>query len=182
MVEEEHESEHEESESSGDESEDEEPRIKDVLSHLSRAVSVKRASNLLHSMAASKDLLFWTPSGQLLRSKRIIPVTNIAELLEYVLLPHNDDVTKPRALNTLLDGLAELGIDKGLIKNKTLLSDLIEKEKGYRNKENTFENENNVENSSDREEEGEEKDSVKGSEDEDTQGSKNDTFHSENLC
>ena len=35
LVEEEHESEHEESESSGDESEDEEPRIKDVLSHLS---------------------------------------------------------------------------------------------------------------------------------------------------
>ena len=118
LVEEEHESEHEESESSGDESEDEKPRIKDVLSHLSQAVSVKRASELLHSMAASKDLLFWTPRGQLLRNKRTIPVTNIAELLEYVLLPHNDDVTKPRALNTFLDGLAELGIDKGLIKNK----------------------------------------------------------------
>ena len=38
VEEEEHESEHEESESSGDESVDEEPRIKDVLSHLSRAV------------------------------------------------------------------------------------------------------------------------------------------------
>ena len=44
LVEEEHQSEHEESESSGDDSEDEErrikeePRIKDVLSHLSRAV------------------------------------------------------------------------------------------------------------------------------------------------
>ena len=63
LVEEEHESEHEESESSGDESEDkEEPRIKDVLSHLSQAVSEKRASDLLHSMAASKDILFWTPS------------------------------------------------------------------------------------------------------------------------
>ena len=61
LVEEEHESEHEESESSGDESEDEEPRIKDVLSHLSRAVPEKRASDLLHSMAASKDILFWTP-------------------------------------------------------------------------------------------------------------------------
>ena len=61
LVEEEHESEHElEDESSGDESEDEEPRIKDVLSHLSRAVSEKRASDLLHSMAASKDILFWT--------------------------------------------------------------------------------------------------------------------------
>ena len=121
VEEEDHESEHEESESSGDESEDEEPRIKDVLSHLSRAVSEKRASDLLHSMAASKDILFWTPSGQLRRNKRTIPVTNIAELVEYVLLPHNNDVTKPRALNTFLDGLAELGIDKGLIKNKKLL-------------------------------------------------------------
>ena len=79
LVEDEHESEHEESESSGDESEDEElrikeePTIKDVLSHLSRAVTVKRASDLLHSMAASKDILFWTPSGQLLRNNSLFP-------------------------------------------------------------------------------------------------------------
>ena len=86
LVEEGHESKHEESESSGDESEDEDPSIKDVLSHLSRAVSVKRASDLLHSMAASKDILFWTPRRQLLPNKRIIPVTNIANLVEYVLL------------------------------------------------------------------------------------------------
>ena len=110
---------------SGDESEDEKPRIKDVLRYLSRAVSEKRASDLLHSMAASKDILFWTPRGQLLRNKRTIPVTNIAELVEYVSLPHNNEVTKPRALNTFLNGLGEL----------SLLSDLIEKEKGYRNAE-----------------------------------------------
>ena len=59
-----------------------------------------------------------------------------------------NDVTKPRALNTFLDGLAELGVDKGLIKNKKLLSDLIEKEKGYRNAENTSDNESNNEESS----------------------------------
>ena len=69
VEEEEHEIEHEESESSGDESEDKEPRIKDVLSHLSRAVLEKRASYLLHSMAASKDNLFWTPSFQTITSK-----------------------------------------------------------------------------------------------------------------
>ncbi|CAH3163842.1 unnamed protein product [Porites lobata] len=184
LVEEEHESEHEESESSGDESEDEElrineePRIKDVLSHLSRAVSVKRASDLLHSMAASKDVLFWTPSGQLLRNKRTIPVTNIAELVEYALLPHNNEVNKPRALNTFLDGLAELGIDKGLVKNKKLLSDLIEKEKGYRNVENTSDNEsNNEESSSDIEnqEKEEEVASENGVETEGTQERDNDT-------
>ena len=65
-----------------------------------------------------------------------------------MLLLHNNEVTKPRALNTFLDGLAELGIDKGLIKNKKLLSDLIEKEKGCRNAENTSENESNNEESS----------------------------------
>ena len=74
-----------------------EPRIKDVLSHLSQAMSEKRASDLLNSMAASKDIVFLTPSGQLLRNKRTILVTNIAELVEYVLLPHNIEVTKPRA-------------------------------------------------------------------------------------
>ena len=118
LVEEEHESEHEESESFDNESEGEEPRIKDVLSHLSRAGLEKRASDLLHSMAASKDILFWTPRGQLLRNKRTIPVTNIAELVEYVLLPHNNEISKPRPLDTFLDGLAELGIDKGLINHE----------------------------------------------------------------
>ena len=103
LVEEEHESEHEKSESSGDESEDEELRTKDVLSHLSGAVPEKRASGLLHSMATSKDILLWTPRGQLLRNKRTVPVTNIAEPVEYVLLPHNNEVTKPRAQNTFLE-------------------------------------------------------------------------------
>ena len=83
-----------------------------------------------------------------LRNKRIIPVTNIADLVEYVLLPHNNDVTKPHALNTFLDELAELGFDKGLIKNKKWLSDLIEKEKGYRNAEDTSDNESHNDESS----------------------------------
>ena len=95
-------------------------------------------------MAASKDILFWTPSGEILRKNRVIPVTNIAELVEYILLPHNDEVIKPRALNTFLDGLAELGVDKRLIKNKKILSDLLEKEKVYR------ENEGEGDNDSDR--------------------------------
>ena len=43
-----------------------------------------------------------------------------------------------------------IGIDKRLIKNKKLLRDLIEKEKGYQHAENTSENESiNEESSSD---------------------------------
>ena len=56
-----------------------------------------------------------------------------------------------------------------------MLSDLIEKEKDYRNNESTFEKESNVESSSDREEEEEEIASVNGSEDEETQESDNNT-------
>ena len=147
------ESEMEDYSTSDEESDDEEPRIKDVLNNLSNAVSRKRASELLHSMAASKNILFWTPSGLLLRNQRAIPVTNISELVEYVLLPHNEDVAKPRALNTFLDGLAELGVNKRLIKNKKLLSDLLKKEREYQDKEEESGNEANDENLSDSSEE-----------------------------
>ena len=125
-----------------------------------------------------------------------------------LLLPHNNDVAKPRALSTFLDELAELGFDKGLIKNKKLLSDLIEKEKGYRNADDTSHNESHNEASSsdieDQEEQVEEEEEEEvayenGSEAEGTQESKNDnendsqetkrsslekstTFHSENPC
>ena len=145
---EEDESGQEESTSSGEENASEEPRINDVLNNLSQAVSRKYASELLHSMSASKDILFWTPRGELLRNQRRIPVTNISELVEYVLLPHNTDVTRPRALNTFLDGLAQLGVDKRLIKNKKVLSDILQKEQAYRNKEES-DNETNDGNSTD---------------------------------
>ena len=60
LAEEEYDSENEENESSTDESEDEEPRIKDVLSKLAQAVSKERASDLLHSMATSRDIIFYS--------------------------------------------------------------------------------------------------------------------------
>ena len=40
------------------------------------------------------------PAENYFKNKRTIPVKNIAELDEYVLLPHNNEVTKPCALNT----------------------------------------------------------------------------------
>jgi len=52
--------------SDDEQSNDEELRMKDVLENLLQSVSRKRASDLLHSMAASKDIPFWTPRWQLL--------------------------------------------------------------------------------------------------------------------
>ena len=42
--------------SDDEQSNDKEPRIKDVLENLSQSLSRKRASDLLHSMAASKGI------------------------------------------------------------------------------------------------------------------------------
>ena len=52
-----------------------------------------------------------------------------------MLLPYNDDIVKPRALKTFIDGLAELGINKRLIQNKRILAELLEKEQAYHDKD-----------------------------------------------
>ena len=52
-----------------------------------------------------------------------------------MLLTHNDDVVKPRALKTFIDGLTELGINKRLIQNKRILAEVLEKEQAYRDKD-----------------------------------------------
>ena len=84
----------------------------------------EHAFDFLYSMAASRDILFWPPRGQLLRNKPIIPVTHITELDSGVCstpVPHNDYVTKPSALNVFIDGLAETGVEKGLTSNNELI-------------------------------------------------------------
>lgn len=43
---------------------------------------------------------------------------NIAELVDYVLLSHNAAVADSHVLKAFISGLAELGIDKHLIKKK----------------------------------------------------------------
>ena len=55
LIEKELKSEKEGSGSSDSDSDDEEPRIKDVLSNLSQAVSKKRASDLLHKIRPVRD-------------------------------------------------------------------------------------------------------------------------------
>ena len=67
-----------------DESINKEPTMNTLLSGLSQTVSKEHAFDFLNCLAASRDGLFWPLCGQLLRNKRIIPVTNITELVECV--------------------------------------------------------------------------------------------------
>ena len=78
-------------------------------------------------------------------------MTNISELVEYVLLPHNDDIVKPCALKTFIDGLTKLGINKCLIQNKRILAELLEKEQAYHDKDSEAADKEMVSESSDNE-------------------------------
>ena len=102
-----------------------------ILNKLSKAVNKKDASELLHSIAASKSIIFWTKKGELLHHDRRIPVTSMAKLVEYTLLPYNSEISRPRGLNTFIDGISEIDINKKLVKNKALLPKIILREKEF---------------------------------------------------
>ena len=79
-------------------------------------------------------------------------MTNISELLQYVLHPNSDDIiVKPRTLKTFIDGLAELGINERLIQNKRILAKLLEKEQAYQDKDSEAGDKEMVSESSDNE-------------------------------
>ena len=99
--------------------------IEQVLQDLSQSISKDKALDFLHSLAASKNILYWNSHNEMTYHQRRIPVTNIIELIEYVMQPLNLDVKVPRGLKTFTQGLSEVGIDKKLIRNKRLLADLV---------------------------------------------------------
>lgn len=99
--------------------------IEMIAKELSNNIPRGRALNLLHSMAASKAILYWNPHGEMTYHEQRIPVTSIKELIEYAMLPYNPDIRPPRGLKTFTKGLVELGINKHLIGNQKLLVDLV---------------------------------------------------------
>ena len=165
----------EESDFDDDEETERSLEFKTILKTLSRAVPRQNALDLLHSMAASKSILFWTPKGEMLYKNRRIPVTNMAELCEYILLPYNVEVPKPRALNTFLNGIAEIGIDKKLVRNKKILADLIVRENEIQSGDESEEGESDSETSSQGSEQSQASETEQAEENEkDDRGSDND--------
>ena len=67
---------------------------------LPNSIHKEKALNLLHSMAASKDILYWNSYGEMTYHQRRIPLTNMKDLIEHALLPYNPDVGVPRGLKT----------------------------------------------------------------------------------
>jgi len=103
----------------------EEDDIEDLQRELAQSIPKDKALDFLNTLAASKGILYWNSHGEMLYHQRRIPVTSIVELIDYAMLPYTIDIKAPRGLVTFTKGLAEVGIDKKLIKNKRLLADLV---------------------------------------------------------
>ena len=177
----------EEMDDDADDDDGEEPMIKLVLQDLPGSVSEKDASELLHSMAVSKNILFWTPGDVLLRNQRRIPRTNIADLIEYVLLPYSKDIPEPRGLKSFVEGLAELGINKKGIKNEKVLNEILRIEKEMEENEEESEDEEDDESDESQDDEHEQQGEGEGSEEEveeeeDGDEEKEDKNHSCSHC
>ena len=56
-------------------------------------------------------------------------MTNIAQLIECVILPYSQDAVKPLAMSKFFEVLTELKIEKSLIETKKLVLDIIDREK-----------------------------------------------------
>ena len=110
----------------------------------------QKASDLLHSMGFQRYLVLDT-------SRKVTPkpANNTSDehfrAGRICVTPHNDDIVKPCALKTFVDGLAELGINKRLIQNKRILAELLEKEQAYHDKDSEAGDKEMVSESSDNE-------------------------------
>jgi hypothetical protein len=116
--------------SSDDESNEEDPSISLLVQQLSKAISHKNSMDLLHSMTTSKDILFWNSYGENSRNEH----GGFGRVRTSTLPLRNK---KTASLNTFIDGLAEIGINKKLIKNKQLLADLVARQQEKDNLVNT---------------------------------------------
>lgn len=98
-------------------------RLKDIVAYLNLD-DKHNAKEILHSMLTSTDILTWNSEGEIVYKGHDIRGTDIADLLRYCLTHYDPDVPEPYGMDIFLKGLASLEIDKGLILNKKVLTNL----------------------------------------------------------
>ena len=113
--------------------------------YLNNNVKNTTAEQILHSILISSDILTWNPQGEIVYHGRDIPGTNIENLLQYTLLPHNSQIPEPQGLDLFTKGLVESGINKDLIKNEYLLSKMAKEKYEMPQSESDVESESDEE-------------------------------------
>lgn len=85
-------SDHDSGESESEPEQTDGTKVDEVLKQLSPNIPEDKASAFLHTMASSKAILYWNRYGEMTYHERRIPLTEMAELIDFAMLPYNPDV------------------------------------------------------------------------------------------
>ena len=79
--------------------------------------AVSDAEMILRTTICSRGIMRWDGRRRLIVDGHTFPRTDLAELLEYVVLPCHQDIPKPRGLDIFTQGLARIGAEPRHIGN-----------------------------------------------------------------
>ena len=80
------------------------------------------AKEILNAMLTSSDTIGWDAKLQLIVDGRVIPKTNVSELVVHVLYPHDERIEEPRGFNIFVQGLKDIGLESEWVDNEVAKS------------------------------------------------------------
>ncbi len=76
------------------------------------------AEMIMHTMLCCKDIMRWDRRRRFIMDGHTIANTDIAELLEYTVLPYHKDIPKPHGIDLFCHSLQRIGVDSKHIGNQ----------------------------------------------------------------
>ena len=80
------------------------------------------AKEILNAMLTSKNLIGWDTRLRLIVDDRVIPKTNVADLVAHVLYSHDERIPDPRGFTLFVQGLKDIGLEAEWVENKVAKS------------------------------------------------------------
>ena len=80
--------------------------------------AVSDAEFILHTMICCRGIMTWDCRRRLIVDGHTFPITDLAELSEYVVPPYHNDIPKLRCLYIFTQGLARIGAEPRHIANQ----------------------------------------------------------------
>ena len=80
------------------------------------------AKEILNAMLTSKNLIGWDTRLRLIVDDRVIPNTNVADLVSHVLYPHDERIPDPRGFMLFVQGLKDIGLEPEWVENEVAKS------------------------------------------------------------
>ena len=73
--------------------------------------AVSDAEMILHTMICCRGIMRWDGRRRLIVDGHTLPGTDLAELLEYAVLPYHKDIPKPQGIDSFTKGLSRIGAE-----------------------------------------------------------------------